>query len=160
MKTRISFILFMGIFSLGTLSAQNPAHELATPDRRHAAYLEFLGWGMIYSLNYEYRLPITEKQKITFGAGGTAISIFNTSIFLGGLHLGYLYGKTHMAEVGVTPSMGISDYGDKGMFFTAKAGYRYEIPMNGINLRAGIAPIIAPNGEFRTSIYLSIGKAF
>ncbi len=169
MKRNLLLLLLIVLFGLPALYAQNLSGlQLETKQRKHGTYLELGGWGMFYSLNYEYRHYLDPMQRFTLGTGFTLFKepddddpglFFERALIL---KVGYLYGKTHHFEV------------EPGAYFYRRfeyessvlphlwLGYRYESP-KGFLVRTGASMhFIGLLGGFIAFPWpgISVGKAF
>jgi len=142
----------------------------------NALYVELLGAGLFYSLNYDRAFgPIAGRIGIGYfsisgnsGNGGssssTFISVPVTVSYLGigslkhmfeigaGVSINYFGGGASFANVSTTASV-------TEVFGTLVLGYRYQPPDGGFFLRAGIDPIIG-NFGFLPWPYVGLGATF
>lgn len=130
------------------LSAAAPAFaQEASPDARNSAwYLELLGNGGLYSVNYERR--VRPNQVLRFGAAAwTSEDLFSdseTRIYSFPITTSYLAGSPkHKFEIGGGLLLGHqkNEFGKKGFFraLTGIIGYRYEAD-SGFLFRTGLTP--------------------
>ncbi len=156
MKTKTIIMLILVSALILPATAQGNTDGI----KRHAIHGELFGWGIFYSLNYEYRIPKQENKTFTLGGGITSYSIFNEKTELIALSAGYLKGERHMLETGLTPVFGFTNE-DKSFHLAPRIGYRLETP-NGIIIRAGLSPFLKIYDEFGIVPHghLSIGKSF
>ncbi len=156
-------------------------------------YAEFLGVGLLASLNYERMVKDNIFARVSYGGfsiesevyddyyyGYGSSSTLKTSINPFSLGAHYLRGNKWKLEAGAGisywmisfegESSGSNDVGglsisaDGGflMFYTS-FGIRYQNPEGGLNIKAGVSPIIANvDGETGTLPWphLSLGYAF
>lgn len=139
--------------------------------RSQAVYMEVLGNGLTYSLNYDTRFSQSLK-----GLGGRAgigyVAIDGNSLTTIPLVVNYLFGKDkHYFEVGAGATLlsaaASSDFGpvgsgEKGSTFigTMSLGYRLEPLDGGFTFRAGITPIFDRTTFFPFWPQVSFGYAF
>lgn len=158
MKTKTISLPLLALFLVNFAAGQNNSTEPKTSSGKHAVHFELLGWAVTYSINYEYRFLLDEKQKITLGGGISAAD----ERFLTGISANYLYGRNHMVEVGITP-YGVS--GNDGLNTALRLGYRYE-SQRGFLGRIGITPIYFSETEifdfpvFLPWAHVSVGWVF
>jgi hypothetical protein len=161
------------------VAAATPAHgqDTAPPARAHAAYVELLGNGGLYSVNYERAL--TPALRVRLGAGAwtsesfwsDAQTRFRTFPMMLQIVPG---GGAHHLEAGIGVLPGLRgrerDVGESGSFVSliGVVGYRYEPPQRRFVFRAGFAPfygfgdssIAYPEAGFLPSLGLSFGARF
>lgn len=150
------------------------AQEQPATLKRNAVYFELFGQGVLYSLNYEYR--ITPQVSLRAGFTSWRISLISTRFNFTGfpIMLNFLSGKKsgHFeAGIGCIPAT-VTYIGDEynpfivlerkgsstAIMGTATIGYRYQPAEGGIIFRAGLTPFIAD--EVRLSGGASVGIAF
>ncbi|HEX8792577.1 MAG TPA: hypothetical protein VF765_16630 [Polyangiaceae bacterium] len=162
--------------------AAAPAPAEAAPTERtanNALYVELLGPGLLYSLNYDRAIgPIGARIGIEYwslsasNANGSSASVtwLNVPITVSYLGIGSL---KHMFEVGA--GVDISYFGGSASILGASGGsasgsavtawgtvilgYRYQPPDGGFFLRAGIDPLIG-SGFFLPWPYVGLGATF
>lgn len=151
------------------------AQDATAPVRANAVYLELLGNGGLFSINYER--PITPAVRVRVGAGSwTAESFWSDAemrIATFPLMLHVVPGRGgHRLEVaaGVLPGHRQREFGESGAFLslTGLVGYRYEPPGRWFLFRAGFTPFCAlgdpatayPDEGFLPSLGLSFGARF
>ncbi len=159
--------------------AARPAYgqDTAPPARDNAVYVELLGNGGLYSVNYERKL--IPALRVRLGAGGWTTDSFwsdaETRIrtFPMMLHL-VPGGGAHRLEAGIGLLPGHRgrerDVGQSGGFVSliGMVGYRYEPPQRRFVFRAGFTPfygfgdssIAYPEEGFFPSLGLSLGARF
>ena len=133
--------------------------------KKNAVYTELGGSGLLYSLNYEYRIPVNANQRLALGAGTSVIGTdkFN---FIGITSVNYLIGRKNIFEVGISPAY---IFTNSNFLMSARIGYRYE-SSSGLLFRVGFSPIygkFAETGlkEYSGKVilpwgYLSVGYTF
>ncbi|CAN5852419.1 hypothetical protein BH23GEM3_BH23GEM3_03100 [soil metagenome] len=145
------------------LQAQQPA--------RNSAYLELLGNGGLYSLNYERLLGPALGGRLgimTFQGEGEEGD--RVRIVLAPVMANYLAGSgPHRLEAGAGPVIAyatgtireedIGEFSGFGVAATGTLGYRYHPPAGGFIFRAGLTPLLSSAG-LTPSVGLSIGYAF
>lgn len=147
---------------------------------RNAAYFEFAGQGLLYSINYEYRF----NKHLSLRAGFTTWRINTLDILIIQIKnfrytslpvmLDYLIGKRdNYFEIGMGVMLSYLAISDASIFYmgntgyrkgtelfgTATLGYRYQRDDGGFIFRAGIMPIFINSG-FVVNIGLSLGYGF
>lgn len=121
-------ILIFTVISCSAVNAQ----------KNHSAYIELLGNGLVYSLNYEYRFPAQEKK---WGAklGIAPLGKIMYTIVQGN----YLIGKEkHFFELGLGATVLTGFGSEAGNNQIAPSGalqYRYQ-GEKGFLFRIGVAP--------------------
>lgn len=153
----------LGVSLVFGASAAN-AQETATAP--HAIYLEVLGNGVLYSLNYERRFTPHISGRVGFmytraeseGSFSDDLAQANVrssgSVWLVPLMINYLSGQgNNHFEAGVGVLLGSAELG------TATLGYRYQRPDGGFVFRAGFTPVF--NREFFLPWFgISVGRSF
>lgn len=139
-------------------------------NRAQSVYIEVLGAGGTFSLNYDTRFQNTQD-----GLGGRAgisfIASEGSSIFSVPVMLNYLLGNGNSYfEVGLGAtyiSFNADDEGDEVLFVddssiygTMVFGYRYQPRDGGFLFRAGFAPIFNADNFIPYWPYLSFGYSF
>ena len=149
---------------------QDPA-----PPRNNALYIELLGNGGVYSINYER--AVTPALRVRVGAGvWTAVSFWSsaeTRIRTVPLMVQFVPGGgAHHLEAGAGVLVGHRhrDVGESGAFASVVGlvGYRYEPPQRRFVFRAGFTPFYGfgdasaayPDAGFLPSLGLSFGARF
>jgi len=149
--------------------------DTVAPARDNAAYVELLGSGGLYSVNYERAL--TPSVRVRVGAAAwTAESFWSdakTRLRTFPLMLHVVPGRgSHRLEagIGVLPGYRDHDFGASGGFVSliASVGYRYEPPQRRFIFRTGFTPfygfgepsIAYPDTGFLPSLGLSFGARF
>lgn len=166
-----------GILALITLAfslfvvAQNARAQEVQRTRSKAVYLEVLGNGLTYSLNFDARFSKSLK-----GLGGRAgigyMAVDGDNLTSIPIIVNYLFGKDkHYFEVGAgtaflaasTPTQfGSIDTREKGSAFigTMSFGYRLEPQNGGFMFRAGITPLFDGTSFFPFWPQVSFGYSF
>lgn len=145
----LSCLLLVFCLSANTAEAQvEPQLEA-----KNAVYIEIGGNGLLYTLNYDYRLnPDWAARAGIMYASGDGVSLT-----LVPLTANYLYGTKHNLEIGAGITyFAVSASGDDEFMgigastvaFTTNVGYRYQSLDGGFVFRAGIAPIFTEFGTF------------
>lgn len=162
----------LATLTAGTASAQDtaPAAPPAGPVAQNTFFVELLGNGLVYSLNYERFF--TPQLGIRIGgmflrgeddAGDEAtVGIFpvmatyllgdGNSHFETGLGVGIFTASANIDEID-------EDFGASDLYATATLGYRYQKPEGGVIFRAGFTPAYA-SGNFIPWVGVSVGYAF
>jgi hypothetical protein len=166
-----------------------PPTELARQPFRHpspsepertannAIYVEGLGPGLLYSINYD-RAFSNVALRLGFeylSVSATNTDGSNTSTTLVGVPITVSYlgigSRKHIFEVGAGATVlyvggAMDTLGNKTTsstvlaFGVATFGYRYQPPDGGFFLRAGISPLISSEGAFLPWPYLGLGATF
>ncbi len=160
-----TLILFMGLF-VNISMAQDGLRT-----RSQSVYMEVLGNGLTYSLNYDTRFGQSLK-----GIGGRIgigyVALDGNSLTSVPFVVNYLFGKDkHYFEVGAGATLlsaaASSDFGpvgsgEKGSTFigTMSLGYRLEPLDGGFTFRAGITPLFDRSTFFPFWPQVSFGYAF
>lgn len=140
---KVIAVLALVLLLSGAAMAQSPTSP-------NSVYLEFLGNGLFYSINYEYLF--TESFGGRVGAGYIAPLWYSTGTFP--LMACYLRGSgNHKLELGLgacvilqSENQGVSFWNEdeeikgSGVLGTATVGYRYQRPEGRIIFRAGLTP--------------------
>jgi hypothetical protein len=159
------------------MNAEPPADVSPAPPT-NAVFLELLGSGLFYSVNYERilgALPIglrvgasyfTWKISDASGAGNLTLATFPAlaSYYLGGVHhkLQLGLGATVVYLVASTDSAGIQ-YGSEsalGIAASGVLGYRYVPASHGFTFGAGFTPMFRLGKGFLPWGGASVGYAF
>jgi hypothetical protein len=136
----------------------------------NSIYLEFMGNGGLYSLNYDRLFTEDFGARIGFMYFETEEFFFWTDIelFLIPVTINYLPGsKNHKFELGIGPVIvfgsagifGLESASGSGIGGTATIGYRYQPADGGFLFRIGFTPYFGFD-EFHPTGGLSIGYAF
>lgn len=163
-------LLSVFIFSLLLFTTRSMAQDLQR-SRSQTVYLEVLGNGLTYSLNYDTRFSNSIK-----GLGGRAgighMVIDGNRLTTFPFLINYLFGRDkHYFEVGAGATLltasTSSDFGpigsrESGSAFigTMSFGYRLEPQNGGFLFRAGITPIFDRSSFFPFWPQVSFGYAF
>ncbi|WP_080056508.1 hypothetical protein [Spirosoma aerolatum] len=164
-------------FCLPLIGIAQKRIEKAPFRSRNTIYLEGLGAGGFYSLNYERLLLITEKQAYGFRVGtsyfgnipGNLVLIGElfTLVGKGNHHGDFGIGLTGVTKNTIEPSL----VGSRNYFLLAipRLSYRYQKPTGGLMVRAGFTPLIdlssirvpiITTAGFQPWLGLSIGHSF
>lgn len=138
MKTKLILSTFIVLFCLSYSYGQIRADDYSklNPETKdHALYFDLGGWAFGYSLNYEYRLSLSERNRLAFGAGISLFSISNDEELglVGGVKAVWLYGRKHNLETALIPYVNTST---EHFIPSVWLGYRYE-GTKGFLFRAG-----------------------
>lgn len=166
--TRLPFIALA--FSLFVFAHNSTAQEVQRT-RSKGVYLEVLGNGLTYSLNFDTRFSKSLK-----GLGGRVgigyMAMEGDNLASIPIIVNYLFGKDkHYFEVGAgttflaasTPTeFGSIDTREKGSAFigTMSFGYRLEPQNGGFMFRAGITPLFDGTSFFPFWPQVSFGYSF
>ncbi|RYC70643.1 hypothetical protein [Spirosoma sordidisoli] len=159
-------------FILSVYSLCSQAQKVKSLTARNTVYLEILGSGALYSINYERLLLQKEKQAYGlrvgtsyFGERPATIALIGELLMLTGKgdHHGD-FGLGLTGASGRNNELGLSSFERKtSLFAVPRLGYRYQKLTGGIMLRAGFTPLIRLIGNsriFSPSLGLSIGHSF
>ena len=123
---------------------------------RNAFYLELLGNGFLYSLNYDRLLTDQISGRVGFMFLGAASDTSAAALAAAPIMVNYLVGQgnSHFeAGIGVTLLSGgienVEDFEDEdfnGAIGTATLGYRYQRPAGGFVFRVGLTPFFGAGG--------------
>jgi len=157
---RLSILLAV-VLAIGVHAAERP------PQAPNTIYVEFLGNGVLYSLNYD-RL-ITSFGQLHHVGARVGVSLMPVDTLgtqyplLFPIMANYLIGpKQHKLEVGagITPSIWFDDEWElEGrVAFAASVGYRYHRFDNDFDFRVAFTPLFFEG--FKPWFGLSFGRAF
>lgn len=163
-------------FLVGTLgllgwTAAPAAAQERVPPSPNSVYVELLGNGLLYSINYDrYMTPhLTGRAGLFVLAASDSDGDGGGAVIATPLLVNYLFGTgSHHLEtgVGVTLAAGaIEDLEDEvddsfsGAMGTATLGYRYQRPTGGFVFRAGVTPFFGAGGVVPW-FGISLGYAF
>lgn len=165
----------------GNAAARPQVASLEEPEERtanNALYVEGLGPGLFYSLNYERDFDNVFGIRagidyISIGATAADGSSANATFLAIPVTFSYLGigSLKHIFEVGAGGTLlyasasantvgGSSGGSGVGGIGTLILGYRYQPPHGGFMFRGGIAPLITSYGTFLPWPYVSLGAAF
>jgi len=142
---------------------------------KHLLYVEALGMGGLWSINYENNILLKSKFSMGFRGGFSTVHLldytrkFNPDlIFPVSIH--FLYGTTHRIEVGIGQTISNIPVAKMennpvhtritGFSTGFILGYRFEHQKTGIFLKCGYTPIIERNKYYKHWGGISIGYAF
>jgi hypothetical protein len=139
------------------------AAEFDADEIGNKVYIEFLGAGILYSLNYE--ITLSDRVGLRFGVGGLPFS--GVTYLVGfAMPMVQLGRGPHRAVVGAGLGIGwiehvaIFDSDEVFMGYgVASIGYQYQPHASGFLLRGSFTPIITDQ-EFAPWGGLSVGTAF
>jgi len=151
----LATVVFSAIFSLVGLSVH--AQTIQKSVKKNTVFLELLGNGGYYSLNYDRILKSEEKWKLAGRVGGSyynSFDVFNEHSVSMPLELSYLRGHDRHfleIEIGATPVYWTYDF-DYGpgeekfkvanfdVMVLPRIGYRYQKPEGGLFFKVGFTP--------------------
>ncbi len=137
----------------------------------NSVYVELLGNGGLYSINYDRLFTETIGGRIGFmyfSSDRGLIILTDVELFLFPVMLNFFLGSgNHRLELGVGPVFGTASAGifgsettsGSGIFGTAVIGYRYQSTRGGLVFKIGFTPLIGA-GEFKPWGGMSIGFSF
>ena len=168
MKTPSRIVLALGLVAgLSAMAPQAEAQQVA----RNSVYIELLGNGGLYSLNYDRKITDNVSARVGLMAfGGESIEGDRIGLSLVPLMANYLVGQgNHRLELGGGPVVayaagnikedGIGEFSDFGMIGTATFGYRYQPLQGGFNFRLGFTPLFS-SSDVAPSFGVSFGYGF
>ncbi len=146
------------------MNLRSQAQDIPVP-RKNSVFLEGLGNGIIYSLNYDHLFPVKKHPMIGFGtrigvARATFDWVFDTRITLTTLpaEVFFSYGGRSCLELGLGFTSILEENDQEGMG-TFRLGYRYRSP-GGIILGAGVLATVDAYGITFPYPQLSVGFSF
>lgn len=134
---------------------------------QQSIYLEGLGHGFVYSVNYDKRLN-TASGKLGFKLGCSYTPISNSNFLAIPVGAYYLKGtEPHYLELGAGANfyrgeanfIGDYDFGDANFAFNGTIAYRYQKP-KGLIFRAGLTPILSSELFAVYFVGMSIGYSW
>jgi hypothetical protein len=149
------FLAAFGATAPHAYAQQIPTEETA-PTARNAFYIELLGNGLLYSVNYDRLFADQISGRVGLMVIGAANDSSAAAVIAAPIMANYLFGRgnSHFeAGIGVTVMTGavenvegIEDEGFSGAVGTATLGYRYQRPGGGFVFRAGLTPFFGGGG--------------
>ncbi len=168
MKKAIYMLAIILGLSLTTNATSYAQETMGDKIAKSAVYLDLLGSGGTYSINYDIRFQ--EQGGFGLRAGISYMSVSGVGMFTAPVLANYLFGNGNSYfEVGLGATyMNLSATGNEGALFvdesgivgTANIGYRYQQTDGGFVFRAGLAPFIGKFGIMPYWPYLSVGYSF
>ena len=165
-------LLFLLYLCLPLVGLSQKTIERNLSRSRNTIYVEGLGSGGFYSVNYERLMLLKEKQAYGFRVGTSYFGNSPSNLTLISelfalIGKGSHHGDFGIGITGVTRSnIEASPISLKKNLLVAvpRLSYRYQKPTGGLMLRAGFTPIIELSGEtidrFGTWFSLAIGHSF
>ena len=167
-------ILLWGTISISMLSAvSNKAHAQSARTDHNSVYLELLGNGVFFSINYDRMFSQSIGGRVGFSYAELDDEDGEGNVFVTFVPVvaNYLVGKgKHKLEIGLGALVvfasrdffgfgGTSAVDNSGVFGTGTFGYRLQPPDGGFVFRAGFTPIFSAK---KLSLWggLSFGYAF
>ena len=151
----LSLLAAFSVVAPGADAQQIPTEETA-PTARNAFYIELLGNGLLYSVNYDRLFADQISGRVGLMVIGAANDSSAAAVIAAPIMANYLFGRgnSHFeAGVGITLMTGavenveeIEDEGFSGAVGTATLGYRYQRPDGGFIFRAGLTPFFGRGG--------------
>jgi hypothetical protein len=160
-KTLVRSVFVVGLFAafgaaVPAASAQQIPTEEIAPTARNAFYVELLGNGLLYSLNYDRLFADQISGRVGIMLIGAANDTSAAGVIAAPILANYLFGRgnSHFeAGIGITLMSGavenveeIEEEGFSGAVGTATLGYRYQRPGGGFVFRAGLTPFFGGGG--------------
>jgi hypothetical protein len=168
---------FVLVFLLSETKAQNDVTPADGSYAKNAVYMELLGNGFAYSLNYE-RLLLRDNLMTMRGRIGVTpgfVNLFKGIAIPLEVNACFIENRGHALETGIgfTWFNGKSRYRNKDLelitsqpfnavSLSVRVGYRYQLPGRGPVFRAGFLPtfsVFSPD-EVRNNSFLPFGKPF
>lgn len=169
------FHLGVVLFVFFLLPAPDRVHAQEPPRARNAVYLELLGHGVLYSLNYERVLLPRVRGRIGYATFGTSTPPRDGgdgewdrhALVVAPLTVSYLHGTTHHLEVGgggvlLYASNVTEAPGDERAAPLAPAGlvgYRYQPAGEELLVRVAYTPSVL-RGTLHNWVGIAIGYGF
>jgi hypothetical protein len=165
-KIGIFGLMAIGIAAQPVVAGAQSVSPAVAPS---AVYVELLGNGLLYSINYDHRIAPKLAARVGFmGLGGVSDSA-SASVFAAPVMVSYLFGEgnSHFeVGAGVMLAAGAIDEVDtvedesfSSAVGTATVGYRYQRPQGGFVFRTGLTPFFDHRG-FAPSFGISFGYGF
>ncbi|NEU70210.1 hypothetical protein GK091_25255 [Spirosoma agri] len=168
MKHALAFLCLCLSFS----ALAQPIKRVSPFTARNSVYVEALGSGLVYSINYERLLGLKEELAYGIRAGTAYLGGRSGSLVLIG-ELFALIGEDNLHAdfgIGLTSTTPLTGEDNNQRFKSTYAlvpriGYRYQKPTGGLMARIGFTPLI-PLGQtdfsnrFNPWVGLSIGHSF
>lgn len=162
-KILVMAALAVALAPRGAGAQQQPATAAS------AVYVELLGNGLLYSVNYDHRVTPHLSARVGFMGLGAADETVRGGVVAAPVMLNYLFGEgsSHFeVGVGLMFSAGAIDQVEpakqesfRGAVGTGTLGYRYQRPQGGMIFRAGLTPFFNASG-FAPSVGVSVGYGF
>jgi hypothetical protein len=102
-------------------------------------FFELGGKGLLYSINYDRTIPITQYFGSEIGTGLTFFEFFSTKIQILSPEVDLYYGITHKAEIGYSKDI-VLNYINGAKLNSVRIGYRYQKPEGRFLFRASYCP--------------------
>ena len=152
MKKQLMCALVALLATAGSAAAQSPA----PPAAPNAVYVELLGNGGIYSLNYDRLLTSKVAARVGFMGLAAADETGSAGVVAAPVMVSYLFGEGNshfetgvgvmLAAGGVVNVEGFENESFSGAVGTATLGYRYQRHGGGFVFRAGLTPLFDTSG--------------
>ncbi len=137
---------------------------------RNAIYVEGLGQGILYSINYDYRFTTDAGIRIGFtrwSTGGDWVMLFQSNMLFTAfpITINFLPGESSSSfelGIGLMPMIASSkgqEQDETTVIGIATFGYRYQPIEGGIVSRIGFTPVFGSWG-FLPTVGISLGYAF
>jgi hypothetical protein len=169
--------MLLSVLVHGRATAQDTTMLLvdAVPESQATVFVEALGSGVYWSLNYEYTSYESRAFAFHVRLGACIWRLQKSGSFYSfPVHLGWSVGRNHRAEasVGMTPFVvkadNVKGAGVEALFPVLYAGYRFQQANGGLFLRAGalITPLAAieafetARGKWVWNPGVSLGTSF
>ena len=161
MKTLTRLVPILSLFAAfaatapGVHAQQIPTEEIS-PTARNAFYVELLGNGLLYSINYDRLFADQVSGRVGIMLIGAASDSSAAAVIAAPIMANYLFGRgnSHF-EAGIGALLvsggsenveGFEDEDFSGAVGTATLGYRYQRPGGGFVFRAGLTPFFGAGG--------------
>ena len=157
------------LLALAASAGSAAAQDRVMPSAPNAVYVELLGNGLLYSLNYDRLLTPNIAARVGVTGLAAASDSAAAGVFGTPLMVSYLFGRGNshletgvgvlLVAGGVENVEGFEDESFSGAIGTATIGYRYQRPGGGFVFRAGVTPFFNTNG-IGPWVGLSLGYGF
>ena len=136
-----------------SVAQESPAPAVTAPN---AVYVELLGNGLLYSVNYDRLVAPHVSARVGVAALAAADGGSSAAVVAAPLMVNYLFGKGSsrfetgvgilLASGSVENVEGAEDDSFSGAVGTATLGYRYQRPGGGFFFRTGLTPFFGTGG--------------
>jgi hypothetical protein len=168
---RLALAALFALLAVGSASAQEARPDSALVGRaRNAVYVELIGNGLLYSVNYDRMLTDHLSARVGASYLGARTDTESASLATFPVMINYLTGarSNHHFEAGAGVTLltasaeDLDDFeeaGFDGIAGTATLGYRYQRPQGGFVFRSGLTPFFGAGGVL-VSAGVSLGYSF
>ena len=163
----------MPSYAQQTTAVPDSAHKTASASARNALYVELLGAGLLYSINYDRHLIGRMHARVGYATFGSGFGSGDSKLHLVPMQLMFVSDAEDALEIGAGVTM-VVDRGrnairphdssapssDLRAVASLIIGYRYQPVENGFLFRIGFTPFIGYDGRFLPFGGISFGYAF